>query len=853
MTYFTICARNYLAYARTLRESLKAVEPAARFWTVLIEEPSTSAEPIQDVIYARDLGIPGFWDMALRYSVMELATAIKPFVFLHLLRQGDAAAVYLDPDIQILRPLTEVHELLEQGANCVLTPHSTRPLDDGGDPDDARLLRTGVYNLGFAAFRHSPQSLEFLEWWARRCQTDCRVALEEGLFVDQKFMDLAPAYLEACIILRDAGYNVAYWNLPNRALRHSGGVWQVNGRPLVFFHFSGVDPRDGSVFSKHQDRYTTGNVGQAARLLRAYLARLKANGQEEFSTLPYSYGCYSDGVRIPDFARQVYAESHPKPVLALSYEQAFNPEISAADGNALAAAAARLGGPPVTRLAYAIWRGRRDLRAAFSLDTAESAWRYSEWFVENGAKEHQIPEMFIRPVQAALARRATSPAAPVARLTVRESMARAILAFAPRFRRLYLKASPRLREPIKRALLRTGYGRSLAPQHAIFAASAPVLDEGLAEGVTLAGYLRAESGLGAGARRAAEALQAAGVPLTTVALPAADAFEETQAGAFQSFLGGERRRILITHVNADQTPLLPHMMDMAPYAATYRVGYWVWELPRLPRQWAAAADPLHEIWTPSEYSKAAIEAEVDRPVIVVPHAVPVPAAPPTPCASDVLRFATIFDFRSYMSRKNPEAVIRAFRDAFPTRDKDVSLVIKAHGGHRRPSERHRLLQLIADDPRMTLDERVLDDAALDRFRASMDCFVSLHRAEGFGLNVAEAMAWGRPVISTDYSATAEFVDAAVGFPVAATTTAVPHDAYPGAEGQVWAEPGHDAAVAAFRAVHADPAAASARGRAARERIVARFSAPVVGSIMKARLDHLNETLPKIGDQQREEA
>jgi glycosyltransferase involved in cell wall biosynthesis len=303
---------------------------------------------------------------------------------------------------------------------------------------------------------------------------------------------------------------------------------------------------------------------------------------------------------------------------------------------------------------------------------------------------------------------------------------------------------------------------------------------------------------------------------------------------------------LISHVNADQTPNLPHLVDLKPYAETLRIGYWVWELPRLPDDWIVAADFVHEIWTPSNFCRRAIEATVGRPIRVIPHAVPSPSSPPAPFRREALRFATAFDFRSFIARKNPEAVIRAFRDAFGP-EEAVELVVKAHGGRRRPQERARLIELIGADPRISVEERVMDQEGLDAFRSDMDCFVSLHRSEGFGLNVAEAMAWGRPVIVTDYGATAEYVDGSVGYPVTAEVTGVMPEAYPHGAGQTWAEPNHDSAVASFRAVYEDRLDALARGQAARRRIIERFSPAAVGAMMRSRLDELARTLPKRGE------
>ena len=182
---FTIVSRNYAAQAATLMESLAAAEPDVRRVVVATDGPIPQLEGRAEVIAAEELGAP-LKAMSVYYSALELNTAVKPFVFKTLLSQpGVTGAVYLDPDIQVFRPLDAVREGLAE-AQLVLTPHITRPLLGEAMPNDQHLLQTGIYNLGFAAMRREERPLALLDWWAERCRFDCRVDLEKGLFTDQK-------------------------------------------------------------------------------------------------------------------------------------------------------------------------------------------------------------------------------------------------------------------------------------------------------------------------------------------------------------------------------------------------------------------------------------------------------------------------------------------------------------------------------------------------------------------------------------------------------------------------------------------------------------------------------------------
>ncbi|MEX0644825.1 MAG: hypothetical protein WD076_05915 [Parvularculaceae bacterium] len=439
LAYFTICARNYLAYALTLRASLLAAVPGAQFYIFLADEPVAGGDPCDGIIPAAALaGFAAFSsdqpettssqsaparadyaDMAFRYTVMEFNTAVKPFAFAHLFdRLGVDAAIYLDPDILVLRPLEAVTDALAAGAEAIFTPHLTAPLADGLSPSDEDIARAGVFNLGFAAFANRPEARAFIRWWAGRCATDCFVDLERGLFVDQKFCERAPSMIEKTAILADPGLNVAYWNLKHRPVARGPDGWTAAGAPLVFFHFSGVVPGDPTVFSKHQNRFSPKDLGPGRALFAEYLARLEANGHKRWRDVPYAYDRYTDGTPIPPAARRLYARGggaasrsfSPLPFTgegdarlgesARSDKRAlFAPNYDAL--NALSADVVQDEGAPVTLFMREVWLGRADLQAAFPLSSASGRRGFCRWFILNGEKEARASEILLAPARAA--------------------------------------------------------------------------------------------------------------------------------------------------------------------------------------------------------------------------------------------------------------------------------------------------------------------------------------------------------------------------------------------------------------------------------------------------------------------
>ncbi|TVR51428.1 MAG: glycosyltransferase family 1 protein [Puniceicoccaceae bacterium] len=225
----------------------------------------------------------------------------------------------------------------------------------------------------------------------------------------------------------------------------------------------------------------------------------------------------------------------------------------------------------------------------------------------------------------------------------------------------------------------------------------------------------------------------------------------------------------------------------------------------------------------------------------MPHAIEF--APPDPAAvaafdlpRDRFHFLFMYDLNSYQERKNPAAVIRAFRRAFPDPDAArVGLVIKVHSLRGNEAAFASLREQLADLPGARLIAETLPRARVYALLAACDAFVSLHRSEGFGLAVAEAMFLGKPVISTDWSATAEFVNQSNGFPVRASTIRLTESIGPYARGQEWADPDLDHAAHQMRRCAEDAALRDAVGRAAAATIRERFSPKTIGERYRRRL------------------
>jgi hypothetical protein len=289
---FTLCSNNYLGAAKVLVDSFKQHHPDFQVLIGLVDK----RDPAVDyaflgctVLSVDEVKIPDIEGLSRKFNITELNTTVKPFYFMHFFGQGATQVIYLDPDIEIFGRLEEVLKGMET-AMITLTPHIMSPLDDKHCPSDYDLLRTGTFNLGFVALSAHPQLAGFLDWWAERCVKFGFRRDTVGMFYDQIWINLVPAFYESHYIIRHPGYNMANWNLHERQLsKDASGQWVINGsQPLVFFHYSSYSIKRPDVLSSYNDRFSFTNRPDVKPLFEAYYAQVVANRGIELSGIePY--------------------------------------------------------------------------------------------------------------------------------------------------------------------------------------------------------------------------------------------------------------------------------------------------------------------------------------------------------------------------------------------------------------------------------------------------------------------------------------------------------------------------------------------------------------------------------------
>ncbi|PKG22763.1 glycosyl transferase [Niallia nealsonii] len=307
---FTSAAINYLPKVRILFESIKKYHPEFIIHLALPDKKpdwfNAPNEGIDSIITIEDLDIPNKTSWIFKHSIVELSTAIKPFVLNYLLKREDCSAVlYFDPDIVLFSRLDDLIGELNTGS-ILITPHLTKPapkenLDSIRDHEIYSSLRNGIYNLGFFGVKNDENGEAFGKWWSERLYHFCQDSPETGLFTDQKWIDFVPVYFNGVIILKNARFNVATWNLSTRNIQGFDiNSITVDGKPLGFYHFTGWD--NGSHLLQAQ-KYG-GHTETVSILLNWYEQKIKKDSIAEKNT--WGYGTFSNGKPIVNNQRLIY-------------------------------------------------------------------------------------------------------------------------------------------------------------------------------------------------------------------------------------------------------------------------------------------------------------------------------------------------------------------------------------------------------------------------------------------------------------------------------------------------------------------------------------------------------------------
>ena len=753
-----ICAvitPNYLPQFLVLGESVAEKMPSADL-RVLILQDCADVDSIQDRIdeYVARAGIEAShraltidecdWDdfdvesAAVFYNILEFATSVKPALMRFFLRQGWERVTYLDPDIQVFGDFTP---LLDDDADLSLTPHflSDIPKDDHR-PSTNDVLLAGFFNLGFCSVR--PSAMAFLNWWSARLQFECLNDHLGGFFTDQKIVDMATLKSNVQVIV-DPGCNVAYWNLHERRVVRDADGWAVQvgveRRALYFFHFSGFRVDHSPSLSIHSSRKVLGDAVPRAFALQ-YEARLESGVPDE--PPEFTLGGTSLAEAIPAFWRDSIREDsdvHVRAGLSLrAVRDEVYPPLDASPWSACLTCGTEHDNFGTRARSFLV--GWACYPSIVGVPNAISA------FFRKGRLEFGVPAM----EQLSWAAQRFSDSIPGNEELVDEVMRAAA-------------------EAVRRAVP-----------------------------LTLVGYFSYPAGIGQIARRALRTLEAHDIhPAIDRVYAVSDSYEYLSALLRRRNPLGAANASVLCFVNADQWQV--HVVEPRRFnAPTQHVeAVWAWELEDIPLHMynVVANGEVSRIHALSKWSARAMAKVLPVPVQrLAPFSVDLfdrdgarPTGVPRVPAPYLL---TTIDAKSYLSRKNPEAVLHLWNrvlDDYP----DHWLVVKS--ADLRDFADPELLDLIDSTSRTLLIDEYLDDDEYLELLAHCSTFVSLHRSEGMGLTPLEAGLCGLPVVYTNYGGVAEFMEEGF-FPVDYTMVRVGESHYdtgPYDRDSWWAEPDLD--------------------------------------------------------------
>ncbi|MFM9266341.1 glycosyltransferase [Tychonema sp. BBK16] len=357
-------------------------------------------------------------------------------------------------------------------------------------------------------------------------------------------------------------------------------------------------------------------------------------------------------------------------------------------------------------------------------------------------------------------------------------------------------------------------------------------------GINFVGHVSGEYGLGEAARGVLRGMESAGIPFTLNDIKVD--WHRNLDDTYTDFSEQCPYPINLVFINPGDGMI--ESLGAGYFEGRYNIGYWSWELPILPRVWQYAFDLFDEVWTLSNYTAEAISRASTIPVVKIAPSI---YFPPTSLKRKHLGlpeskfiFLFIFDLHSTLERKNPLAIIEAFQQAFGKSNKDVSLIIKFSNGEFHPQEREQLLKQAEGYSSISFIEGHLKKEEIHALVNNCDCYVSLHRAEGFGLTMAEAMYYGKPVIATGYSANMEFMNVGNSFPVKYRLVTSPENNGPYPQGSIWADPDIEHAASLMQYVFQNCNEAQKVGTRAIQEVKSILSPQDVGSKIRSRLEYI---------------
>ena len=780
---FTVVGTKPSPSSLVLQSSVRSHHPGASFFFVSLAGPGIESKETNDTISASEILGNALFEFASlmcspqQFEVFTIARALEYFA-----RSADSVVFvsrcgYFFDGLDILREL-------DGGTEVLLLPRWTS-LEEmnlclnertGWVPDETQLVYPGFIAL-------SSRSRKVIEWLVKRTALP-RILLangDAGHILNKVFSGLV-CFASTTVVNRP-NVGLGYWNLLGRNLEFNGDSFYVQTSKLILCFFEDFDYRRPYLATVHRRPYSSVRLSENPHAFRLYRDYSDLIQREEIAPEGYHFKLgQSVDISIPLFIRahlRNEAINSPNVFDQLPFDRIA---ISSEEGKKklaewlLATNGDTQKSAGITNLHLAAYEARTDVSKAYPDILQNDNLKFREWFRSFGITELGVDALFP--------------------------------------------------ESVLKQFLDNDLQQLQDRQN------------GDSYDLAVVGYLSRSLGIGEEARRILNVAKNS-FSGSVVGFDYERSESEVQYLGYRSVssFGNSKSNISIVCVNADNLEQFDHEFPTVLARSYFKVGRWAWELDEMPLWMSRRQYLLDELWVYSGFIANALRKSVSVPVYVVPPVLFNGESQVDLESQQRVTFLYIFDYLSGFERKNPLGLVHAFRQAFPV-EGSAQLILKSVNSSARFAESEKLRFAIKDRSDIELIDRYLDVKEMSELYGRASCYVSLHRSEGVGLTIAEAMARGIPVIATGYGGNLEFMDGSVALLNSYDFVKVGEGNVPYPADSDWAEPNVNEAAASMQLIASDKSLRVELGLAGRNHLKRHFDEHAIAMLLTRNIQRI---------------